>query len=210
MRPGDVVFDIGANMGDRVAVFHELGARVVAVEPQPACIERLRERFGDSVTVVEAVAGPSPGEADLLVASYHTLATLSPEWVDEVRGSGRFGEFNWDGRLKVPMTTLDELIATYGTPVFCKIDVEGFELGVLEGLSKRIRALSFEFTFELLPSRLLCVERLAALGMAKFNFSEGESTRLTWKRWIGPDQMLRFLESTPRDVGFFGDVYAAN
>ena len=36
VKPGDLVFDIGAHVGDRIAAFRRLGARVVAVEPQPA------------------------------------------------------------------------------------------------------------------------------------------------------------------------------
>jgi len=209
ISPGDLVFDIGANMGTRTAVFLELGARVVAVEPQPACVSHLRERFGDAITIIEGAAGPDRGEADLLVANYHTLASVAPGWVEEVRASGRFAEFVWDRKIRVPMTTLDALIDTYGIPSFCKIDVEGFELGVLEGLSNPIRALSFEFSHELFASRLRCIELLANLGMTRFNFSEGESMRLVSRRWIGPDAMQRFLESTPRDARFFGDVYAA-
>jgi FkbM family methyltransferase len=209
VETGDVVLDIGANVGNRTATFIELGARVIAVEPQPSCAARLRERFGEAVTVVEAVAGPTVGEAELLVADYHTLATLSREWIDEVKASGRFEEFTWRGRLRVPMTTLDELIATYGSPSFCKIDVEGYELGVIEGLSMPVPALSFEFTFELLDSRVACVDRLSALGMTRFNFSVGESMRLSRKRWVSADEMREFLRSTPRDAGFFGDVYAA-
>ena len=39
VRPGDLVFDVGAHVGDRVASFRRLGARVVAVEPQPAMVQ---------------------------------------------------------------------------------------------------------------------------------------------------------------------------
>jgi protein-L-isoaspartate O-methyltransferase len=42
VKPGDLVFDIGAHVGDRVAAFRRLGARVVAVEPQPALKLTLR------------------------------------------------------------------------------------------------------------------------------------------------------------------------
>ena len=209
VSPGDLVFDVGANMGERTAIFVTLGARVVAVEPQAHCAQRLRERFGEAVIVTEAAAGEEPGEGELLVASYHTVSSLSQEWVDEVRASGRFSEFTWNQRVRVPITTLDVLIARHGTPAFCKIDVEGYELGVLKGLSRPVRALSFEFTYELLGSRLECVERLHAIGMQRFNFSEGESMRLTFRKWMRCDDMIAFLRSTPQSAAFFGDVYAA-
>ena len=42
VRPGDLVFDVGAHVGDRIAAFRRLGARVVAVEPQPALVRTLQ------------------------------------------------------------------------------------------------------------------------------------------------------------------------
>jgi hypothetical protein len=46
IKPGDLVFDIGANRGNRSVIFHDLlEARVIAVEPQPGCQRLLREVF---------------------------------------------------------------------------------------------------------------------------------------------------------------------
>ena len=46
VRRGDLVFDVGAHVGDRVASFRRLGARVVAVEPQPAMVKVLELFYG--------------------------------------------------------------------------------------------------------------------------------------------------------------------
>src|SRR4030095_4746433 len=46
VQPGDPVFDIGAHVGGRTAAFRRLGARVVAVEPQPALVRTLRLLYG--------------------------------------------------------------------------------------------------------------------------------------------------------------------
>src|SRR5436305_15306189 len=46
VAPGSLVFDIGANVGNRVQVFLAIGARVVAVEPQQFCVETLSPRWG--------------------------------------------------------------------------------------------------------------------------------------------------------------------
>jgi hypothetical protein len=57
VRPGDLVFDVGAHIGDRVASFLRLGARVVAVEPQPSMVRALRLLYGRSKSVaIEALA----------------------------------------------------------------------------------------------------------------------------------------------------------
>jgi FkbM family methyltransferase len=206
---GGLCFDIGANIGERTDLFVALGAQVVAVEPQAGCAAILRSRFGGRIELVEAALGPEPGAAELLVASYHTLSSLSPEWVEAVRESGRFADFAWDEHEVVTVTTLDDLIGGFGVPDFCKIDVEGYELEVIRGLSRPIPALAFEFTFERMESRLAAVERLASLGMTRFNFSYGESLEFALDDWIGVDEMLRFLGSTPREIDTFGDVYAA-
>ena len=62
LRPGDLAFDIGAHVGDRTASFRRLGARVVALEPQPACFRALRLIHGRDadVTLVRAAAGRRP------------------------------------------------------------------------------------------------------------------------------------------------------
>ncbi len=44
-RPGDVIFDIGANQGYKAGIFLKLGAKVVAVEPEESCQETLRQKY---------------------------------------------------------------------------------------------------------------------------------------------------------------------
>ena len=116
------------------------------------------------------------------MASYHTLSSLSSEWVEAVQQSGRFAEFQWSERLPVPVTTLDRLIEAHGIPVFSKIDVEGYELEVIQGLSLPIPALSYEFSVERIESRLAALSHLHDLGMRRFNFSWGESLELRRQR----------------------------
>ena len=65
IRPGDLCFDLGAHVGNRVRSWRALGARVVAVEPQPALVRVLRLLYGrdPKVSIVEAgiaLEGPEP------------------------------------------------------------------------------------------------------------------------------------------------------
>lgn len=205
---GDLCFDVGANVGNRTAVFLELGAHVVAVEPQQACADQLAARYRDQgrLDVVVAALGDQPGEAELLQTRYDTIATLSRKWVESVRSTGRF-PFEWSETSVVPVTTLDALIAEFGVPAFCKIDVEGYEQQVLAGLSRPIPALSFEVTPEFVEAGVTCVETLTELGLTAFAFSEGESFRLgPWRDRAAITSELRAL---PVDGRLFGDVYAA-
>jgi FkbM family methyltransferase len=210
MGPGDLVFDVGANVGDRTAVFRELDARVVAVEPQPECVRRLRRRFrNDPAVTVEAEAlGREEGIVDMAVSSAsHTLSSLSPEWMDAVRESGRFSDVKWDGTQQVRVTTLDALIKRYGKPSFCKIDVEGYELDVLLGLTESIRALSFEFVPEFAGVPVKCVERLIDLGDFSFNYCRGQEMRLAFNDWVDQREIIGFLSGIGEPRAW-GDVYA--
>lgn len=208
VRPGDLCFDVGANLGDRTDIFLRLGARVVAVDPQPLCADRLRQRFkGNSrVSIVAKALGAAGGEADMQLSSADTISSLSSEWIDKVRASGRFAQYQWQGRIKVPMTTLDELIREFGRPAFCKIDVEGYEDQVLRGLSQNLPCLSFEFTPEYLEPALKSVQHLDRLGRARFNYSEAETMRLAMEEWVPADKMRKLLTELP-DKSIFGDVY---
>src|SRR4051794_25001354 len=80
VKSGDLVFDIGAHVGDRVAAFRRLGARVVAVEPQPALVKTLKLIYGrDRGVIIEALAvSRRPGMIDLkLNIDNPTVSTAS-------------------------------------------------------------------------------------------------------------------------------------
>ena len=208
VRPGDLVFDIGANMGNRIEAFVALGASVVAVEPQGSCVASLRRLYRNQpdVVVVAAGAGAEPGEATLRLAESHTLASMSDEFIDKTRQTGRFAEYHWDATETVPITTLDRLITDHGIPAFCKIDVEGFELQVLTGLSQLLPAVSFEFTAEFDDQSAACIDRLMSLGNYAFNASLGESFEWALPDWADGVTMKAWLREV--GPGGQGDVYA--
>lgn len=206
IKPGEVVFDVGAHVGGRTALFLEAGARVVAVEPQRSCLVRLRERFkGDPrVKVVPKALGARPGHSELAIcADATTISTMSPRW----RTQSRFAkDYEWQRTERVPVATLETLIRQFGMPAFCKIDVEGFELEVLRGLRQPVRVLSFEFVKEFLGETEQCLAYLKKLGPVEFNCSIGETMRLVFPDWVGEDELLRRLRAF-RLPHLWGDIY---
>lgn len=207
---GGLAFDVGAHAGNRTLAWRRLGARVVAVEPQPDFTRLLRWLCRrDPGVVVEAVAiDRAPGEIALhLSYATPTVTTASSDFIADTRAIPSFGQVDWGATLRVPALTLDDLIARHGRPDFVKIDIEGLEEAALEGLSTPVAGLSFEFLAGTAPRAKACLERLEALAPYRYNVSKGES--LTW---LFPDwQPRRALDAWLDDVqgqDFSGDIYA--
>lgn len=210
LAPGDLAFDIGAHVGDRISSFRRLGARVVALEPQPGPARAIRLIHGRDreVTLVEAACGDRRGTATLRINSANpTVSTMSGEFVDAARDADGWREQVWDRALTVPCTTLDALIGEHGLPGFIKIDVEGFEAHVLAGLTRTPPALSFEFTTIQRDVAEACLALLEALGPYRFNLALGESQRLVFPEPVSAEAMGGYLRELPHEANS-GDVYA--
>lgn len=210
LKPGDLAFDIGSHVGDRISSFRRLGARVVALEPQPGPARALQIIHGRDphVTLVKAACGDAVGEVTLKINSANpTVSTVSDAFVSAAAGAGGWEGQVWDQALVVPSTTLDTLIAAHGMPAFIKIDVEGFEAHVLSGLSRAVPVLSFEFTTIERDVALACLARLMALGPYGFNVALGESQQFSFGDVVDVETMKRYLLDLPHSANS-GDVYA--
>src|SRR4030042_6904810 len=186
VKKDDLCFDIGANFGRRTEIFLKLGARVVAVEPQDACMQELQKKYGNNnrVILIKKAISDNHGEEELMISDSHTLSSMSKEWIDSIKSSDMFfvstQAFSWQKSAKVQVTTLNQLIKEYGKPSFCKIDVEGYEYKILKSLSESVGTISFEFTptKEFIDLAMDIVKHLATISEVKFNYSLGESMPL--------------------------------
>ena len=209
--PADgLAFDIGAHVGDRSLAWARLGARVVAVEPQPDLARLLRwlVRGRPRIQLIEAAVADRPGHLRLhLSPRTPTVTTASPAFIAEAGRVPSFAWVRWPETVEVAAVTLDALIAQHGVPDFVKIDVEGFEDRVLAGLSQPLPLLSFEFVPATPASALASLDRLEALAAYRYNVALGESFRLLLPGWVPAEAMRRWLAGRAPD-GPSGDIYA--
>jgi FkbM family methyltransferase len=205
-RRGDLIFDVGANYGYKSDIFLRLGARVVAIEPDEMCQIVLKEKFlryrakGKPLVVVgRALSDKSSTETMWIDSPGSGKNTFSQKWVETLRSDEvRFGHKLSFGQVKqVETVSVEQLIAEHGTPFFVKVDVEGYELNVLQGLQRPVPYLSFEVNLpEFRAEGLKCVHVLGRLTRdGEFNYTPDCRRGLVLDTWIRSQEFLGVLSS---------------
>jgi FkbM family methyltransferase len=205
---GDLIFDIGANVGEKTDVFLKLGARVLAVEPDEACQGVLKEKFlryrvtpKPVVIVGKAVSDTITTKTMWFDGPASALNTLSYKWVKTLKDDKQRFEYtrcklDFVQQKEIETTTLDQLILAHGLPFFVKIDVEGHELSALQGLHRPVPYVSFEVNLpEFRREGLGCVELLSRLAPdGRYNYAIDCQDALLLQRWVEAQYISRVLD----------------
>jgi FkbM family methyltransferase len=198
-RQVGVILDVGANVGNTVAVYAEMfpAARVYAFEPFPTTYEKLADRFRDNPRVhpFNLAAGCRRENGTLYVNEYVDTNSLLPR---PVSGRRYYGSENLpQGMVPVDVVTLDEFAEEHGLQHIniLKLDIQGGEGNALSGAGTLLQDCRVDLIFSevffvphyqgaLLFHEL--TERLAGFGYSLFDLCH-----LTW----GRNGQLRFADA---------------
>ena len=134
IKPNSLIFDIGANIGQYAIRFNEQignenSGRIICVEPDPGNLSYIYfNKYMNqckNIEILNVGIAPSIGKMTLY---------------RDISYGGRLSSFKPDKNLvpfNVETVTIDYLISKYGIPDFVKIDVEGFEIEVLNSMSSK-------------------------------------------------------------------------
>lgn len=208
LSPGDTVFDIGAHVGTRARAMRSAGTKVVALEPQTLFAQFLRLTLPRDIIFHEVAVGGTETDAEMAVSSRHpTVSSLRSDFVTDAATAPGFEHVRFDSHQRVTVVTLDGLISRHGQPSYIKIDVEGFELEVLAGLTEAVPMLSVEFLpgFPHLTHAVL--DRLSNLGDYRFNPVVGEKAQFLWEEWRDSQSVRGWLDAQSPEATS-GDLFA--
>jgi FkbM family methyltransferase len=202
LEPNPLCFDIGANIGEKSEILLSIGANVVAFEPQLQCVEQLKARcrpYRKQLQIRQTALGSEMGEAEFYASETSALSSFFQDWSDSTT------------KLRVSVTTLDRAIAEFGKPNYCKIDVEGWELEVLKGLTQPIPLISIEYHLGEREVNIVrdCLAYLSQFGELQINITTAETLVFSLQEWVSLEKFLELFPDTFRDryEYRYGDIF---
>lgn len=194
IRAGDLCFDIGANIGSKSKIFLALGARVIAFEPQSACLKKLASIKNPDFSFHAIAVGARNEIRQLHLSNHSEVATLSDQFIEAHRSA----QVYWDTSEKVIVQSLDHLMEEFGLADFCKIDVEGYELEIISALTHQIPLIELEFTGKLLDDTFKIIELLSE-SPYRFNYTRNEKPKFELTHWVTAQEISKLLTDLPKD-----------
>ncbi len=212
LKKGNLCFDVGANNGGRTFLFHRLGTRVIAVEPDPRAFKFLKLRYGKkkNITLLNYGLGECEEVKELIEFSSSTLSTFDVTDALSQVADSRLSGNQIQAKIRTQIRTLDSLISEFGMPQYIKISVVGFEVYVLKGLSLAVPSISFTLNSPYhIEKSLLCMDLLSGLAQYKFNYCSTPATGFILKDWVEPGEMIHIIHSIANEPGTrYFEIYA--
>lgn len=184
-----LIFDVGANVGNKSIIFSTISERVLLFEPDLRNIKILKARFENksNIEIIDYALSSTKGTADYYAirndSAYNSLSDKHINTVAKTRNI--INRKNKVIKYKVKINTLSFFIEMYGKPNYIKIDVEGHEKEVLFGLDQTVPWISFEANLpQFLPETLDIIDYLNVLSQSKYLYNVSINNKMELPNYI--------------------------
>jgi FkbM family methyltransferase len=204
-----LIYDVGAHLGEDTDFYLKKGFRVVAIEANPVLAEKLRERFRSnladgSLVVVSAAIAENAGEVNFYVSQCLSIwGTIRPAWAERNASQGSPSRL-----IKVKAISFPEVLNKHGVPYYIKIDIEGADVLCLKGLIEnpdRPKFVSIESEKRSWHALLYEFEMFKRLGYSRFKIVD--QGHIDSQKPPNPAAEGRYVEHRfePGSSGLFGE-----
>lgn len=193
-----LIYDVGAHLGEDTDFYLKKGFKVVAIEANPALAKQLRERFQPyfsdaSLVLIDSAIAENAGEEEVSFYVNQSLSvwgTIRTAWAERNASLGGSSAV-----INVKAASFREILHKHGVPYYLKIDIEGADLLCLEGLvesPEKPRFVSIESEKQSWRGLLYEFEVFKTLGYSRFKIVD--QTRIDSQRPPKPAREGRYLE----------------
>jgi len=204
----NLIFDVGANIGNKSVIFAKIAKNVIAFEPTERLFLLLKKRLKHTnVKMLNYALGSSVSSLEFFVIEGNdAYNSLSKKHIETTATQRDIAKVENVSTRTVHVDTLENAIQQFGIPKYIKIDVEGYEYEVIKGLKNSITLISFEVNLpDFLNESIKIIEYLAALSDDKYLFNFTADGPFLNETFINKVHAIRFLTTSPLK---YMEVYA--
>ena len=202
LNKNNLIFDLGANVGDKSYVFSLFAKKIIAYEPEERLVNYLKRRFfkNKKIIIVPKVVSANRKKVKLYSfinnEAYSTIEKKSLEYFINRKVKANIIKKN------ISSTTLNYEINKYGIPDYVKIDCEGAEKSILKNLKFKIPIISFELNLpEFYDDGFKIILNLKKKFNSKFNVRVNNSFRFIDN--IQHEKFLKFISKSKQSIEVF-------
>ena len=195
----DLIIDVGANVGNKSKIFSLLAKKVLAFEPSTTIFSILKHRYKNSnVEVFNCALGRVNDILNFFeIEGNAAYSSLSKKHIETTVTERNVTSFESIKNNKVIVEKIEHYIKKYGIPIYIKIDVEGYEYEVIQGLETAVPLISFEANLpEFYQESVNCIKYLSSISNDKYVFNFTTDNFFLGEHFVKRDDAIKFLVST--------------